>query len=176
MPKWTIAKAKRGHTLSEVAPSAADYSPRSVVSRVPAYTIGNGLRSEMLGNKEAPGPGAYEIGRECSGPKFTIVAKHESPAKETAPGPADYNNNGILYKKKSPSAVFGTSKKNCFVPNEVPGPGNYRISRSLKGPRYSFSKQKRYSQKTETVPGPGQYEIPNTIGTARNSALNNTFT
>lgn len=176
VPKWTMAKAKRGQSHGEKFPSSADYSPR-VNNYVPAYSIGNAKRTGIFSNANVPGPGSYETGMESTAPKFSMAHKPDNVNMIVIPGPGQYNNDGIVSRKKSPSAVFGTSKKFVNRPQTGPGPADYGIDRQLKGPMFSFSRQKRNNHNIDVMPGPGQYEIPHTIGTAKSSqSLNNTFT
>jgi hypothetical protein len=175
VPKWTISKAKRVQSNSERFPSSADYSPR-MTQKMPSYSIGNAKRSELISNRDNPGPGSYEILKESAAPKFTIASKYDLSYSEAIPGPGQYETVKVASHKKSPSAVFGTSKKSVNRPRTGPGPADYGIEREMRGPRFTFSRQKRNMSKSEAFPGPGQYEIPHTIGTVKSSnSLNQTF-
>jgi hypothetical protein len=174
VPKWTISKANRVQSHSQKFPSSADYSPR-VAYNVPAYSIGNSKRTEHAPTKSNPGPGSYDTLKESNAPKFTIASKYELSSAEIVPGPGQYETVKVASKRKSPSAVFGTSKKLVNRPATGPGPADYGIDRESRGPQFSFSRQKRNLNKSEAFPGPGQYEIPHTIGTVKSSySLNQT--
>jgi Sperm-tail PG-rich repeat len=129
-------------------------------------------------NSDVPNPDEFNVkGNLNHNNEINTAVKYITPSKQNVPGPGEYTAKDIAVKKKSPSAVFGTSKKSNPITSDVPGPGLYRINRNLKGIKYTFSKQKRYTYKPPEIPGPGQYEIPHTIGTARSfQSLNNTFT
>ena len=159
VPKWTISKAKRVQSHYQKLPSSADYSPQ-IVFNVPAYSIGNSRRTDIAPNKDNPGPGSYDTLKESSAPKFTIASKYELSSAEIVPGPGQYENAKVANKRKSPSAVFGTSKKLANRLATGPGPSDYGNDRESRGPQFSFSRQKRNLNKSEAFPGPGQYEIP----------------
>lgn len=205
-PAYSIGNSKREHSQEKVVPGPASYNisrdpiPRSVSfsrakkhaysqSEVPgpgSYTVTSFLgkaphaiiisRKPLKPNIAIPGPADYSPQDFAHGIKYTFRSRSNTKIFQCIPGPGQYNNNQIFYKKKSPSAFFGTSKKQSYTPRNGPGPADYGIDRNLRGPRFSFSREKREVQKLDNGPGPGQYEIPHTIGTARSSqSLNNTF-
>lgn len=205
-PAYSIGTSKRDHSQEKLAPGPAAYNisrdpiPRSVSfnrakknsrsqSDVPGpgtYAIGSLLgnaphaiitsRKPLKPNIYIPGPADYSPKDSANSIKYTFRSRSNIKIFNIIPGPGQYNNNQILFKKKNPSVVFGTSKKQSLTPRYGPGPADYGITRNLRGPRYSFSREKRITQKLEISPGPGQYEIPHTIGTARSSqSLNYTL-
>lgn len=205
-PAYSIGTSKREQAQEKAVPGPASYNisrdpiPRSVSfnrakrnsrsqSNVPgpgSYAIGSFLgkaphaiilsRKPLKPNLILPGPADYVPKDFSQTIKYTFRSRSNTKIFESNPGPGQYNGNLMLFKKKSPSAVFGTSKKESYTPRSGPGPADYGIDRKLRGPRFSFSREKRDTQKLELGPGPGQYEIPHTIGTARSSqSLNNTI-
>ena len=177
VPKWTIPKAKKDESFVNDLPSPADYSPKSNLLHIPNYSIGTSLRINLFKGTLIPGPGTYEVSKNSEGPKYTMASKHKRTVSEIVPGPGQYN---FEIKKRTPSAIFGTSKKKSpekSEKEEIPGPGSYKTAQELKGPEYSFSRQKKTFVQISEIPGPGHYEIPSTVGLNHSClSLNKSFT
>lgn len=45
----------------------------------------------------------------------------------------------------------------------MPGPGQYPLDSTLKGPRFGFGTDKRHKPAKDSSPGPGAYKVPTKI-------------
>eukprot|EP00397_Hematodinium_sp_SG-2012_P022883 GEMP01023740.1.p1 GENE.GEMP01023740.1~~GEMP01023740.1.p1 ORF type:complete len:235 (+),score=31.35 GEMP01023740.1:384-1088(+) len=115
---------------------------------------------------DTPGPGTYAFGGQDTSitsarhaqPLFGTASRDDSrPA--TVPGPGQYSPEKIQSRAKG--IGFGSASRSSFsVPDELPGPGAYIVSKSLgsDGPKYSALRRRELTRTSDT-PGPGQYSL-----------------
>lgn len=83
----------------------------------------------------SPGPGQYESPQRNQGPNFTIGGRVDSPQRNNAPGPGQYDPNESAVKHKNPAFNMNDgSLRTQLVSKEqmsLPGPGNYADSKNF---------------------------------------------
>ena len=106
----------------------------------PHYSItGKGKMTSDVKNNGVPASNTYDIEKATAGkkknPSWKIgTSKRDDEVKkkvkENVPGPGTYEQEDKT-KIKHPEFKFGTGKREGEKPNDVPGPGSYRIPCSI---------------------------------------------
>ena len=139
-PEWKIGTGNRGDlaTGDKDVPGAGEYyKPEN--PKGPFYSItGKGNMNDIKDNG-VPGSNAYDIDKATAAkkknPSWKIGTSGRDDVvkkkiKEGVPGPGTYEQEDKT-KIKHPEYKFGTGKRTEDKPNDVPGPGSYRIPCSI---------------------------------------------
>ncbi len=139
-PEWKIGTGNRGDLAEgdKDVPGAGEYY-KPELPKGPYYSItGKGNMNEIKDNG-VPGANAYDIEKSSAvkkkNPSWKIGTSGRDDVvkkkiKENVPGPGTYEQEDKT-KTKHPEVKFGTGKRNDEKPNDVPGPGSYRIPCSI---------------------------------------------
>ncbi|MCO5568846.1 hypothetical protein L7F22_022547 [Adiantum nelumboides] len=127
--------------------------------RDPAYSIAS--RTQNYHRDISPGPGAYCLLSEASGPAFSMPhsRKQQPPGLSDTPGPGSYSATELLQRPRTPVisiAGGGRESRAQVLSSTSPGPGAYNPSRSPRGRAFTISTRKP-ARPIEESPGPGQY-------------------
>ncbi|KAJ7537213.1 hypothetical protein O6H91_12G103300 [Diphasiastrum complanatum] len=122
----------------------------------PAYSISGKCRSFV--REILPGPGAYALHNEDTGPSFSIMGRRsKSTGRDEIPGPGSYSPDERM-PRASPAFSIG-NRHGKRAKEENPGPGTYlHGSTTSRGPAYTISRRKPPTE-TEESPGPGEYYV-----------------
>ena len=166
---------RRPSTAKHQTPGPGAYNNSKIIENVPKWTIGKSLKDCSLGVISPKSAPKFSIKKfqqvicsestEITSPdkKDTTGRRLRSMEFQINPGPADYNPK--VHTKKSPSAIFGRSKKSLTEFEITPGPADYNALVKLERKGFTFNREKKTKFTKIEVPGPGQYNIPHTIGT-----------
>ena len=139
-PEWKIGTGNRGDLAEgdKDVPGAGEYY-KPELPKGPYYSItGKGNMNDIKDNG-VPGSNKYDIEKSSAAKKKNPSWKIGTSArddvtkkkiKENVPGPGTYEQEDKT-KVKHPEFKFGTGKRNDEKPNDVPGPGSYRIPCSI---------------------------------------------
>lgn len=73
-------------------PGPGQYYPRMVNRpRSATHKIGSGLRTNLNGSWDTPGPGNYQSFSQLGGPKYVMAKKRENKLESETPGPGAYD-------------------------------------------------------------------------------------
>lgn len=156
--------------LKKSSPGPGSYSPKEISSNlyIPFISKSNRTLYNHLKYNDDPGPGIYNIRKSITFKKKIRSLQNtiSKKKKEITPGPGQYLTNDYLMdkleksRKNSNKKILNNQRKKndlLFPKNTNPGPGNYEIYNTVKGPYYSM----RISRKKlnyDSFPGPGSYD------------------
>jgi hypothetical protein len=109
-----------------------------------------------MSKTDSPGPGAYNIIPQPSGPQFTLIESRREIKPNGVPGPGTY----IVpedQKYRLPAFSVPKAKKlEKFL--DTPGPGNYSLSPIKDGPKWKLGTEPKSAASSFLSPGPGTYD------------------
>jgi hypothetical protein len=152
-PAYSIKGKNSEKDLKTPGPGA--YSPRFIVNKSLAGTIGKAKRNEIFVGLNTPGPGKYDQGNaKFEAPSWSFQGSRDNSFLNCAPGPGRYET--VDLNKSSGAAALTSRRQELFFATIGPGPAAYDShNNSMNG--YTIGKSKRPELISDT-PGPGSYE------------------
>ncbi len=124
-------------------PSPLQYHPNDALLRQtsPMWRISkSSSRQSLRPDVTAPGPAAYNLPTTMgSGPKVLLHGKRTVEKVEMVPGPGDYSPNHKVTLEGYPRVALSTAPrvgKDYGTKKDIPGPGQYALNTTLKGPMF----------------------------------------
>ena len=154
----SAARTERNNTEHVPGPGTYETSGKEVG---PKWGFGTESRDKLF-KEEVPGPGTYQISNALNNPSYTMAGRKSDKKPDNFPGPGAYDPllNTISKYSAAPTCKIGTSTREGFGFNEVPGPGTYsagEIRPHSSAPVIGTSK--RPDLNPSSNPGPGTYEV-----------------
>ncbi|XP_071083971.1 uncharacterized protein [Haliotis cracherodii] len=170
-PQYSLVGKLKKHTPTWY-PGPADYTcGENLIWNHRTVTLKGRVGKSCLEQKGASdiGPAMYDTMNHMGscGPCFSMASKHTCIDGFETPGPDFRPNSG--YWGRGPKKSFGSKRPDFFPDNPGPGPGDYDIPDSNKGPSYSLAKRLNNSDETirrkkKKDPAPNTYDVGSTIG------------
>ena len=105
-------------------------SYKKALNSVNSSNLSKSVRGELFKPEDVPGPGAYEMKNDHSGPAFSFSGKIKSKIGDS-PGPGAYSPK--LAPVNSRGVIASRSARKEFIQiQDTPGPGKYDSYSSLK--------------------------------------------
>lgn len=160
-PAYSFGNSGRyDFTKGKDNPAPGSYDPKISRPSSAAPVFGTEKRRPVSASQSMPGPGSYSIPNAREGPQYSMSARNIRRGRESTPGPGQYNQKSKTVRENTPSFSMGKARRGSKdMKNTFPGPGAYRSTGDLDGPKYGFGTESRAKEYRGASPGPGAYSI-----------------